>query len=254
MARNGSTLANKSSKRRAKRLGSKCKSCQSRFLNLISVLIHTLSRTRSPSEGGILVNTDRAHRLAYRAWNKGGQSLQQTVLSNLFHALIIDQKDISNISILSDIANASCLMSKSEVISIEIFSHATADLATAILGHRIPRIKRRCSSGRGSIPESPQKWDHRGSRPDHRGKVGHQWRPDQGRLRSGELPQHPCPGINLGSHMISQVFKKIANCSGFSNSTSSPETTAKALSAKFVREGQLIPDPLLPSDPSFCKT
>ena len=66
-------------------------------------------------DGGILVNTDRAHRLTYRAWKKGGQSLQQTVLSNLFHALINDRKDVSNVNILSEIADASCLMSKAEV-------------------------------------------------------------------------------------------------------------------------------------------
>jgi len=66
-------------------------------------------------DGGILVNTDRAHRLVYRAWKKGGQSLQQTVISNLFHALIIDRKDVSNMEILSEIADASCLMSKDEV-------------------------------------------------------------------------------------------------------------------------------------------
>ena len=65
--------------------------------------------------GGILVNTDRAHRLAYKAWKKGGQSLQQTVISNLFQALTIDHKDVSNIDVLSEIAEASCLMSKDEV-------------------------------------------------------------------------------------------------------------------------------------------
>ena len=71
----------------------------------------------SSGDGAILVNTDRAHRLAYRAWKKGGQSLQQTVLSNLFHALIVDHKDVSKIEILSEIAKASCLMSKDEVRS-----------------------------------------------------------------------------------------------------------------------------------------
>ena len=80
-------------------------------------------------DGGILVNTDRAHRLAYRAWKKGGQSLQQTVLSNLFHALIIDRKDVSNINILSEIAEASCLMSKNEVrptiLHVEFECHLT---------------------------------------------------------------------------------------------------------------------------------
>jgi predicted DsbA family dithiol-disulfide isomerase len=65
------------------------------------------------------VNTDRAHRLAYRAWKKGGQSLQQTVISNLFQALIIDRKDVSDLNILSDIAKASCLMSKDEVRSTQ---------------------------------------------------------------------------------------------------------------------------------------
>ena len=74
-----------------------------------------MALTRSPEGGGILVNTDRAHRLAYRAWKKGGQSSQQTVISNLFRALIIEQKDISNIDILSEIAEASCLMDKEEV-------------------------------------------------------------------------------------------------------------------------------------------
>jgi hypothetical protein len=77
------------------------------------------SRSYRSKDGGILVNTDRAHRLAYRAWKKGGQSLQQTVLSNLFHALIVDHKDISNVEILSEIAKASCLMGKDEVRSLD---------------------------------------------------------------------------------------------------------------------------------------
>ena len=83
-------------------------------MNLIYSNTTRRSPIRSP-EGGIIVNTDRAHRLAYRAWKKGGQSLQQTVISNLFKALTIDRKDISNINILSKIAEASCLMSKDEV-------------------------------------------------------------------------------------------------------------------------------------------
>ena len=84
-------------------------------------------RARS-REGGILANTDNAHRLAYRAWKKGGQSLQQTVISNLFQALIIDCKDISNTNVLTEIAEASCLMSKNEVCPAN-FATFTSPLA-----------------------------------------------------------------------------------------------------------------------------
>ena len=150
-----------------------------------------LSRTRrSPAcsgDGGILVNTDRAHRLVYRAWKKGGQSLQQTVISNLFQALIIDRKDVSNVKILSEIADASCLMSKDEVGPTSFASIQVApDPLTTDLGHHIPHLGPGRPRSRRSNRGSSQGWHQRSTSRHHRGQVGHQWWTDPGRVPAGE--------------------------------------------------------------------
>jgi len=146
-------------------------------------------------EGGLIVNTDRAHRLVYRAWRKGGQSLQQTVLSNLFHALIIDQKDISNIDILSEISKASCLMGRDEAIAYLKSNEDVQAVEDQIQGAR-----------KGGISGVPVVI------------IEGKWAISGGQTKDVYL----------------QVFKKLANCKGFINNTCSPETTAKALSAKIV--------------------
>ncbi|KAF9645101.1 thioredoxin-like protein [Thelephora ganbajun] len=147
------------------------------------------------SEGGILVNTDRAHRLAYRAWKKGGQSLQQTVISNLFQALIVNHKDISNINILSEIAEASCLMSKDQAIT-----YLNSDDDVQVVEDQIEEARKGGISG---VPVVI---------------IEGRWAISGGQTRDVYL----------------QIFKKLAGCKGFINSTCSPESTAKALSAKIV--------------------
>jgi len=146
-------------------------------------------------EGGILVNTDRAHRLAYRAWKKGGQSLQQTVITNLFQALIMDHKDISNIDILSKIADASCLMSKDEAIT-----YLKSDEDAQAVEDQIEEARKGGISG---VPVLI---------------IDGKWAITGGQTRDVYL----------------QIFRKLASCKGFINNTCSPETTAKALSAKIV--------------------
>ncbi|KAF9791013.1 thioredoxin-like protein [Thelephora terrestris] len=146
-------------------------------------------------DGGILVNTDRAHRLAYRAWKKGGQSLQQTVLSNLFHALIVDHKDISNVEILSEIAKASCLMGKDEATT-----YLNSDEDVQAVEDQIEGVRKGGISG---VPVLI---------------IEGKWAISGGQTRDVYL----------------QVFKKLANCKAFINNTCSPESTAKALSAKIV--------------------
>jgi predicted DsbA family dithiol-disulfide isomerase len=145
--------------------------------------------------GGILVNTDRAHRLTYRAWKKGGQSLQQTVISNLFHALIIDRKDISDVNILSEIAEASCLMSKDEATE-----YLGSDKDMKEVEDQIEKVRKGGISG---VPVVI---------------IDGKWAISGGQTKDVYL----------------QVFEKLANCKNFINNTCSPESTAKALSAKIV--------------------
>jgi len=146
-------------------------------------------------EGGILTNTDNAHRLAYRAWKKGGQSLQQTVISNLFQALIIDGKDVSNINILSEISEASCLMSKNETITYLNSDEDVQAVEDQIEGAR-----------KGGISGVPVLI------------IEGKWAITGGQTKDVYL----------------QIFKKLATCKGFINDTCSPESTAKALSARIV--------------------
>jgi predicted DsbA family dithiol-disulfide isomerase len=147
------------------------------------------------SEDGILVNTDRAHRLAYRAWKKGGQSLQQTVISNLFKALTIEHKDISNVNILSEIAEASCLMSKDEAVT-----YINSDEDAQAVDDQIEQLRKGGISG---VPVLI---------------IDGKWAINGGQTRDVYL----------------QIFKKLANCKGFINNTCSPQSTAKALSARIV--------------------
>jgi len=146
-------------------------------------------------KGGILVNTERAHRLAYRAWKKGGQSLQQTVISNLFQALTIEQKDVSNIDILSRIAAASCLMSKDEAVT-----YLNSDEDVQAVEDQVEEARKGGISG---VPVVI---------------IDGKWAISGGQTRDVYL----------------QIFKKLASCKGFINNTCSPESTAKALSAKIV--------------------
>jgi len=126
---------------------------------------------------------------------KGGQSLQQTVISNLFQALIIDHKDVSNIEVLSEIADASCLMSKDEAIT---YLNSNEDIQA--VDDQVDAARKRGISG---VPVLV---------------IEGKWLISGGQTRDVYL----------------QIFKKMANCKGFIDNTCSPESTAKALSAKIV--------------------
>ena len=191
-------------------------------------------------DGGILVNTDRAHRLVYCAWKKGGQSLQQTVLSNLFHALIIDCKDVSNIKILSEIADASCLMSKDEVgpTSFTCLRVAPDPLTTTqtivylTSNTDVQEVEDQIEEARkGGVTGVPVII------------INGKWAISGGQTRDVYLQvNYPAPPIldqsplthDLSSPHTTKVFEKLAYYKCLSDNTPSPEHTSKALSAKVV--------------------
>jgi predicted DsbA family dithiol-disulfide isomerase len=57
----------------------------------------------------------RAHRLARKAYQIGGQKLQLPVLCNIFKANLQDSKDIGDVNVLAEIAAKVGMMSKPEV-------------------------------------------------------------------------------------------------------------------------------------------
>jgi hypothetical protein len=187
-------------------------------------------------EGGIVVNTERAQRLAYRAWKKGGQSLQQTVISNLFQALTIDNKDISNNNVLSKIAEASCLMSKNEVRPTlraerrlshpplpQAVAYLTSDQDAQAVEDQIEEARKGGISG-VPVVIIEGKWAISGGQTrDVYLQVNY--------LSISILDRSP---LTYDPSLTTQVFKKLAGCKGFIDNTCSPESTAKALSAKIV--------------------
>ena len=65
--------------------------------------------------GGLICSTSRAHKLLYKAWNIGGQTIQQALLDGLFKANFYNKIDISNKHVLAAIGEKAGVMSKQEV-------------------------------------------------------------------------------------------------------------------------------------------
>ncbi|KAG6837250.1 hypothetical protein H0H93_012645 [Arthromyces matolae] len=65
---------------------------------------------------GILSQSTQAHRLTMKAWQLGGQQLQIPVLCNIFKANNEDSEDISDVTVLADIAERTGMMSTAEAV------------------------------------------------------------------------------------------------------------------------------------------
>ena len=64
---------------------------------------------------GTITQTVRAHRLSLKALKLGGQQMQGTLLRNIHKAYFEDNRNIGDFDVLSDLAQASGVMSKDEV-------------------------------------------------------------------------------------------------------------------------------------------
>ncbi|EPS96115.1 hypothetical protein FOMPIDRAFT_1025523 [Fomitopsis schrenkii] len=65
---------------------------------------------------GTITQTVRAHRLSLKALKLGGQQMQQTLLRNIYKAYFEDNRNIGDFDVLSDLAQASGVMSKDEAL------------------------------------------------------------------------------------------------------------------------------------------
>ncbi|RDB25514.1 hypothetical protein Hypma_006475 [Hypsizygus marmoreus] len=65
---------------------------------------------------GVMSQSTRAHRLAQKAYQIGGQDLQLPILCGLFKANLEDGKDISDINVLADVAASAKMMSRDEAL------------------------------------------------------------------------------------------------------------------------------------------
>ncbi|KAG6865899.1 hypothetical protein C0991_010732 [Blastosporella zonata] len=63
---------------------------------------------------GVMSQSTRAHRLALKAGQIGGQKLQLPILCGIFKANLEDGKDIADIQVLAEIAETAKMMSKGE--------------------------------------------------------------------------------------------------------------------------------------------
>ncbi|KAG6857217.1 hypothetical protein H0H87_007636 [Tephrocybe sp. NHM501043] len=65
---------------------------------------------------GVMSQSTRAHRLALKAGQIGGQQLQLPILCGIFKANLEDGKDIADIQVLAEIAETAKMMSKGEAV------------------------------------------------------------------------------------------------------------------------------------------
>jgi protein-disulfide isomerase-like protein with CxxC motif len=78
--------------------------------------------------------TTRAHRLTLKAWQLGGMKLQQAFAKRLFKAHFEDGAIISDVEMLSDVAEAAGVMTKDSVSrSRHITLHICADDPVVLL-------------------------------------------------------------------------------------------------------------------------
>lgn len=68
------------------------------------------------ASGGLVSQTTRAHRLALKAYQKGGQTMQQAVIQQFFYEGCGQGKDIGNYELLADIAEKAGVMSKADAL------------------------------------------------------------------------------------------------------------------------------------------
>lgn len=66
-------------------------------------------------EDGQLSQSTRAHRLAAKAYQIGGESVQQQLLKAYFKAFFEEGKDIGNLELLGNIVQEIGFLSKAEV-------------------------------------------------------------------------------------------------------------------------------------------
>lgn len=84
----------------------------------------------------------RAHRLAQKAYQIGGQKLLLPVLCNIFKANLQDGKDIGDDNVLADIAVKVGMMNKKEVGYLSSSLGYLAKPLSILPGPRIYRIAR----------------------------------------------------------------------------------------------------------------
>lgn len=66
-------------------------------------------------------HTTCAHRLCFKAAQIGGQELQLKTITAIFYAHMVHAKDISDISVLAEVAESIGLMTKDEVCFFPLF-------------------------------------------------------------------------------------------------------------------------------------
>lgn len=77
---------------------------------------------------GFMCQTIRAHRISRKAYEVGGQEVQEKYLDMIFHAYFTEGKNISDHDVLGELAEQAGVMSKEEVrLSNDNFRNQTDD-------------------------------------------------------------------------------------------------------------------------------
>ncbi|EGN99114.1 hypothetical protein SERLA73DRAFT_73673 [Serpula lacrymans var. lacrymans S7.3] len=65
---------------------------------------------------GLMCQSANAHRLSVKAYQTGGQEMQQKVVATLFEASFVESQDLSNLDILADLAAKAELMDREQAV------------------------------------------------------------------------------------------------------------------------------------------
>ena len=87
--------------------------------------------------------TIRAHRLSRKAFELGGQEMQEKYMDAIFHAYFTEGKNVGDYEILGELAEQAGIMSKEKVRRLEIMSlKGMMTYPRSSTDRRVPRLRR----------------------------------------------------------------------------------------------------------------
>ena len=141
-----------------------------------------------------MCQTIRAHRLSRKAFDVGGQDLQEKFLDTIFHAYFTEGKNISDFDVLADMSEQVGVMPKDKVRKPSSWGWGTRFPTCGAAGSRVPSLegasRRNPEYGDGGTQEGR----HWRAIHHHQREVGRKRRSDIRDLRSGApLGSPPSP-------------------------------------------------------------
>jgi hypothetical protein len=148
--------------------------------------------------------------LLLKAWQVGGQVLQQRLIELLFQAQFEQNEDIGDVEMLSNRAERAGLMSEDAVrYCVPVYLYM---FLWSWSGSRLFRLRRKLGRGYTDDGGITHQWCYRGAIHSHRWQMGCQRRSERGRLRAGALEWQASRDGHLLTVSHLQIFQKLAAC------------------------------------------